>query len=71
VRHPSYLGAWLALVGCGLFLGAFAGALVAAFSMSIAYYFCITAEEKTLLSTFGDDYRDYQKRTKRLLPLVW
>ncbi len=71
VRHPSYLGAWLAIVGCGVFLGAFTGALIAAISMSVAYYFRITAEEQTLVEAFGDAYKDYQRNTKRIVPLVW
>jgi protein-S-isoprenylcysteine O-methyltransferase Ste14 len=28
-------------------------------------------EEETLLGTFGDEYRDYIKRTKRFIPYIF
>ena len=71
VRHPSYLGSFLAVFGFGILLGAFVGAFIAALSMGIAYYMRINAEERTLVEAFGDIYRTYQLRTKRLVPGLW
>ncbi len=71
VRHPSYLGAFMAFVGSGLFLNSALGALIAAVSMMIAYRYRISMEEKVLMSAFGQQYIRYQKRTKKMIPLIW
>lgn len=71
VRHPSYLGSFLAVVGFGVLLGAFGGAFIAALSMGIAYYLRIEAEERTLVEAFGDIYRRYQQHTNRMVPGLW
>jgi len=71
VRHPSYLGAFMAIVGCPVFLNAYWAAVIAAGSMTIAYYLRIGVEEKMLSSYFGEQYQDYIKRTKRIIPFIW
>jgi len=71
VRHPSYLGAFMALVGCPLFLNALWATAIAFISMTIAYYLRIGVEEKMLSSYFGKQYQDYKKNTKRIIPFIW
>lgn len=71
VRHPSYLGAYLAFVGAGLVLGAPIGTAITAAAMFAIYRFRISAEEATLSSEFGRVYASYAQNTKRLIPLVW
>lgn len=71
IRHPSYLGAFMAFVGIGLLLNAFWGGIVSGTAMSTAYYFRIIAEEKTLIQYFGSDYLKYKEQTKMLIPCVW
>lgn len=71
VRHPSYLGAFMAIVGAPAFLNAVWAILVAVVAMSIAYYLRIGVEEKMLSSYFGEQYGDYKKQTKRIIPFIW
>lgn len=71
VRHPSYLGAFMALVGCPLFLNATWATVIAAAAMTIAYYLRIGVEEKMLSSYFGVQYDDYKKSTKKIIPFIW
>lgn len=71
VRHPSYLGAFMAILGCPLFLNAYWAVLIAFLAMSIAYYLRIGVEEKMLSVYFGDQYKDYQENTKRIIPFIW
>ena len=71
VRHPSYLGALVAIVGSGVFLETPIGALVSAVGMLIAYKIRIEVEEVALTSALGDAYRNYQQHTCRLIPHVW
>jgi protein-S-isoprenylcysteine O-methyltransferase Ste14 len=71
IRHPSYLGALMAIVGIAIFFNSLIGTLAACIAMMIAYIVRITAEEKALKSLFGSKYQEYQKRTKKLIPFLW
>lgn len=71
LRHPSYTGAFFAIIGCALLLETYLGAFIAAACMLTAYYVRITAEEKALISYFGNDYIDLQKRTYKMIPFIW
>lgn len=71
VRHPSYLGAFIATLGCAVLLQAWAGLLLAAALMLAAYNIRIRAEEATLLQAFGEEYRQYQQKAKKMLPFLW
>lgn len=71
VRHPSYLGVLLMYAGVGLALTNW---------FSVLAYLVITAavlgrriqvEENIMLETLGTPYRDYMRRTKRLVPLIF
>ncbi len=70
VRHPGYFGFLLALPGMGLALGSVA---VLAFTFGIAAWLVVRIrdEEAMLVVQFGDAYRDYQRRTKRLIPFLY
>jgi protein-S-isoprenylcysteine O-methyltransferase Ste14 len=71
IRHPSYLGALLALVGSAMFLNSLIGTFAAVVAMITAYVVRIKAEEKVLENLFGNEYQDYKNRTKKLIPFVW
>ncbi|MFX0023542.1 MAG: methyltransferase family protein [Candidatus Hermodarchaeota archaeon] len=71
VRHPMYFGGIFMMVGPYL---AFRSILVL-ISMTILNFYLvkmrIKIEEETLIGTFGDKYRDYIKRTKKLIPFIY
>lgn len=71
VRHPSYLGAFLALLGGAVVLESWAGLAVSCFLMLWVYHFRITLEENALMEAFGETYVAYQSRTYRLIPFIW
>jgi protein-S-isoprenylcysteine O-methyltransferase Ste14 len=71
IRHPSYLGALLAIIGIAVFLDSFIGVVVAFVAMMIAYTIRIHAEEKVLKGLFGNVYTEYQQKTKKLIPYLW
>ena len=71
LRHPSYTGLLLALLGCGVMLGNWAGSL-AAFAVVLAgLVYRIRIEERALAATLGDAYREFASGRARLLPHVW
>ena len=71
VRHPSYLGAYLVALGNAIFLQSWIGLLIAAVLMVVAYVWRIRVEEEALIDHFGDEYKEYRKSTRGLIPFVW
>ena len=71
IRHPSYLGAYLAIVGSSVLLHAYMGIIVSIVIMFAAYWYRIKVEERSLVKELGDDYRNYQNKTKKLLPFIY
>ena len=70
IRHPSYLGLFIIIIGIGLALGSWGGILVLLVMNGLAFGYRIHIEEKFLVSELGDNYIQYMKRTKRLIPFV-
>jgi protein-S-isoprenylcysteine O-methyltransferase len=71
IRHPSYTGALLSLLGFGLALGNWAGLAAAVGCLGIAYAYRIPVEEAALASALGENYVRYRKRTWRLVPFLF
>jgi protein-S-isoprenylcysteine O-methyltransferase Ste14 len=71
VRHPSYTGALVSLLGFGLALGNWAGMVAGLICLGTAYAYRIPVEERALASALGEPYRQYLKRTWRLVPFVF
>lgn len=71
IRHPGYLGSILLWSGFGVL----SGSLVLAFLfpiMFVAIYLCrISVEERMLITTLGEDYVQYQQRTRKLIPFIY
>ncbi len=70
VRHPSYTGILLILVGVGLALQSWSAVLVILLIFGFAYGFRMYEEEKVLTLELGNEYVEYSKRTKRLIPYI-
>jgi protein-S-isoprenylcysteine O-methyltransferase Ste14 len=71
VRHPAYAGNILMYAGFGLAIGSWLSAgLLLAFAIA-AHIPRIRVEEAELEREFGDDYRDYERKTSRLVPGIW
>jgi protein-S-isoprenylcysteine O-methyltransferase Ste14 len=68
VRHPGYAGVLVMWFGYGLALTSLPAMLVTGLPNLMAYRRRIEAEESMLVNSLGDGYRDYRRRTKRLLP---
>jgi len=69
VRHPSYTGGLVTLLGillCCLNLASLAAIVVAV----AGYAYRIRVEERALATDLGPAYRDYMRRTKRLIPFL-
>jgi protein-S-isoprenylcysteine O-methyltransferase len=71
IRHPSYTGALMLFFGLGLAIGSWLSAAIITIPIFIAFWWRMGIEETVLLETLGESYRQYMKRTKRLIPLVY
>ncbi len=70
IRHPSYSGALLTLLGFGMTLGNWAGLAAALSCLGAAYAYRIPIEEAALTAALGEPYRQYVRRTWRLVPFL-
>lgn len=71
VRHPAYLGQAMIFLGCGVAFSNWISILALCIPTLVAAYYRIAVEEKVLLEHFGENYREYMGRTKRLVPWVY
>jgi protein-S-isoprenylcysteine O-methyltransferase Ste14 len=67
VRHPMYLGIFVYTTGLILIASDLLVFVFFAFSIWVNYR-RIPSEEQMMIEQFGDEYREYVKRTGRLLP---
>jgi protein-S-isoprenylcysteine O-methyltransferase len=71
VRHPSYAGLLTAFLGMALCLCNWAALLVLLVPTLLVFLRRMRIEEAALIAAFGDHYRDYMRRTKRLVPALY
>jgi protein-S-isoprenylcysteine O-methyltransferase Ste14 len=70
IRHPSYLGLLVSLIGWSLVFRSLLGLLLA---LGILWLLVcrMNAEERLLAEQFGESYDSYRKRTWRLIPYLY
>lgn len=71
IRHPTFLGVFLLLIGWPLIYGA---PITFVLTVIIAWFSLrrqILDEEIQLLATFGEEYELYMRRTDALIPNIW
>ncbi|MCS6816668.1 MAG: isoprenylcysteine carboxylmethyltransferase family protein [Blastocatellia bacterium] len=71
VRHPGYLGILLFFLGWPLVVGHVLAIPLVWLPTLAVYLYRIKVEEDALREAFGALYRDYERRTARLLPFLW
>ena len=71
LRHPSYTGTFITILGYGLALTNGLSLAIMLVLPGLAYTFRMRVEEAALSEAFGDEYRDYMRRTKRLIPFIY
>ena len=70
VRHPSYTGLLLTLIGIGLALLSWGAVIILILVFGCTFGYRIHIEEKLLISEFNGEYIQYMKKTKRLIPYI-
>ena len=70
IRHPSYLGLFVSVLGWALAFRSGVGVIIAVM-MLVVLLARIKSEERLLSETFGAEYDAYRARTWRLIPYVY
>lgn len=69
VRHPGYLGEIASVLGMSLAMSSLIGLAMTILLFPLLIW-RMGVEEEMLLTQFGDEYRGYMQRTKRLIPVI-
>jgi protein-S-isoprenylcysteine O-methyltransferase Ste14 len=67
VRHPIYTGLLLAVAGTGLALDKGIGLFMAVLVFA-SYWLKSRVEERLMMETFPEQYLEYRRRVKALIP---
>lgn len=70
IRHPIYLGETIRNLGIVLIFSSIYGLLFIAAATPLLL-FRIRNEEKMLTKAFGDEYKEYQRKTKKIIPHIY
>jgi len=70
IRHPGYLGELLIYFSIPLIFHSLYGFLVMVSLIPFILY-RIRIEEQMLIEKFGDEYRDYMRNSKKLIPYLY
>ena len=71
IRHPSYTGSLLTMVGFSMSLNNWASFVIILLPCLAVTLWRIRVEEQALRGALGDRYSVYMRRTRRLIPLVY
>jgi protein-S-isoprenylcysteine O-methyltransferase Ste14 len=71
IRHPGYLGQLLIFLGISTSISNWLSILLMMIPVVIGYIYRIKVEERFMAEQLGENYLNYQKHTKRIIPLIY
>src|SRR5579862_3954111 len=71
IRHPSYSAGLLMFFGVGLSQGNGISIAAIVCASAASYVYRVAVEERALLTTVGEPYAAYMRRTKRFIPGIF
>lgn len=71
IRHPMYTAFWLWAVAQACLLPNWFAEFAGLVGFGVLFIGRIGREERMMLETFGDDYREYMSKTYRIIPLIF
>jgi protein-S-isoprenylcysteine O-methyltransferase Ste14 len=71
VRHPMYSSFILFAVAQALLLQNWIAGPIGLVAIGILFFLRVPREEQMMIETFGEAYRDYMRRTARVVPWVY
>lgn len=70
IRHPMYTQLWIWVIFQGLILSNYFIEIIGILTWGNLYFMRVSNEEKMMIDEFGNEYKEYMKRTGRLIPLL-
>ena len=71
VRHPMYSAFWLWAIAQALLLPNWVAGFSGIVGFGTLFFGRVAEEERLMCDAFGEEYRDYMRRTSRVLPGVY
>jgi protein-S-isoprenylcysteine O-methyltransferase Ste14 len=71
IRHPMYTAFWLWSMAQALLLTNWVAGSGGIIAFGITYILRINQEEQMMVEQFGEEYKAYMQRTKRLVPYLF
>jgi len=71
LRHPGYLGQLIIFIGISISISNWISILAMMIPATLGFLYRIKVEERFMLKQIGEDYVNYQKHTKRLIPMIY
>ena len=71
IRHPSYLGSLATMLGFGMTMTNWAAMVIPVVVLALGFAYRIPLEERALAAGLGDEYRQYMRRSWRLVPFLF
>jgi protein-S-isoprenylcysteine O-methyltransferase Ste14 len=71
IRHPMYSAFWLWAFAQALLLPNWVAGVSGIVGFGVLFFGRVSREERIMLDTFGDQYREYMARTHRVLPKIY
>ncbi len=70
IRHPRYLGIIVFLTGISLVFRSWMAILIVVFVTGVLIW-RVLDEEKLMAAEFPDEWKEYKKRSRALIPFIW
>lgn len=71
IRHPGYLGQLLIFGGISISISNGLSILLMMLPITLGYLYRIKVEEKFMADHFGLEFKNYQERTKKIIPMIF
>ena len=71
IRNPMYSGALIAVIGFGLVFRSIITLLFVSICYFILFKMRIDEEERLLYEAFGEEFTNYKKKSKKLIPFIY
>ncbi len=71
IRHPGYFGQLIIFIGISISISNWLSILIMMIPITIGYIYRIKVEESFMIEQMGENYLNYQKRTKRIIPMIY
>lgn len=71
IRHPGYLGQLIIFMGISVTISNWLSILLMMIPVTLGYLYRIKVEETFMTDQLGNDYKNYQERTKKIILMVY